>query len=430
MRGCNIDAVLPAAALPRALSASAVAGLPDAAPPPWALTLSRVAQLDVSDAEALSPETLAALLGLGTGALRRLAASGCRALAAAGGAARLRRALLWAFAPRLPSLHALSAGWGFTQGSTAALLGASPFLTRLELGLGAECGDGLLMGLAEACPDMQELTLRLAAVGTPGVSAVLAACRKLRILRLQQCAGPLDGGTLLAAAERQPRRWRLEELQLVGGGPVQLLDRQLLRLLQAPAPAPEGRGAGEGRAGADAGHGACSSSGDCGGDGGSAGGSAQPPVATPLPPPPPPFLLHTLALVNVRGLSDALLLRLAAAAPQLPLQHLRLEDCFVGQRPLGGGGGGGGGGAGGAAPNAPHAPWRPSFSQPALLRLLTRCPALASLRLRHAAAPLDAGFVAEAAGACPLLQHVLLDQCDLADGGFRLAPDAYSPFAA
>jgi hypothetical protein len=133
-------------------------------------------------------------------------------------------------------------------------------------------------------------------------------------------------------------------------------------------------------------------------------------------------LLHTLALVNVRGLSDALLLRLAAAAPQLPLQHLRLEDCFAGQQPFGGGGAAGGG---------PEAlPWRPSFSQPALLRLLTRCPALASLRLRHAAAPLSAGFVSESAGACPLLQHVLLDQCDLADGGFRLAPDAYLPLAA
>ena len=34
-----------------------------------------------------------------------------------------------------------------------------------------------------------------------GVSAVLASCCKLRALRLQHCAGVLDGGALLAAAE-------------------------------------------------------------------------------------------------------------------------------------------------------------------------------------------------------------------------------------
>ena len=360
--------------------------------------MRRLAALDVSEAAALSPATLRALLRLCAaprGALRRLGMAGCltlpggdEAAAKAAGTEAAAQALggldLSSCHPALlPLLHALSAGWGLRLAAAAALLDASPFLTRLELGLGAEVTDGLLERLALRCPHLQELSLKLAAVGTQGVAAVLAGCRRLRALRLEHCAGALDGAALAAAAVGTGGRWALEDLQLVGGGALQITDGDLAALLQLGA------------------------------------GKAVAPALAPRAAP-----LHTLALCNVRGLTDAALARLeaAAAAGAVRLRHLRLEDCFVG-------GGGSSSGAGEAAA-APTAPRRPSFSERALLRLLARSPALLSLRVRHAAAPLSAAFVGAAAGACPLLRRLLLDQCDLSDGGFSLAPDPYGALEA
>jgi hypothetical protein len=207
----------------------------------------------VSEAAALSPRTLAGLLLLGR-SLRRLRAAGCRALAAAaarpGGPSLLQllrgpepqhdcAAAAAGAACRLPSLHSLVAGWGFSLGVTAALVSASPFLARLELGLGAESNDGLLQRVAARCPHLQDITLRLAAAGTeggrasqdaggtvlgrprsrrhpsvspvsslllPGAAALLESCPKLRALRLQHCAGTLDGHALAAAVARPCHR--------------------------------------------------------------------------------------------------------------------------------------------------------------------------------------------------------------------------------
>jgi hypothetical protein len=444
----------------------------------------------------------------------------------------------------------------------AALVDASPFLTRLELGLGAEATGGLMRRVAARCPHMQDLTLRLVSVDTEGAgagfvaggwrlgvgtkgwglgtgdwglgtgdwglgtgdwglesgdwglgtgdwglraggvhhacgalelpnpwsspdtaapstlpagaAAVLRGCPKLRALRMQHCADALNGAALAAAAGEPPHRWALlgpakwavgpgalpglgwlhcivcapvipltrqssrgqrtqpgtcsystcsfqprarwqiEDLQLVGGSPVHLSDAQLLCLL-----------------------------------------------GVPLPPPPPPArlpalrlsrLLRCLALANARGLTDAALLSLAAAAGPggggLAIQHLRLEDCTRASEPraaatssawateaaAGGaydGPSAGGGSSGSRGARHPQdCQWVPAFSEAVLLRLLARCPRLLSLRLRHATAPLGPGFVGAAAEACPLLQRVVLDQCDLSQRGFTLAPEAYSPLAA
>ena len=168
-----------------------------AAPPAWARALGRLTALDVSDAVALSPVTMAGLLRA-CGALRWLRATGCRALAAAASKAgfssssgdgdpspsllQLLQAPPGAAAPvqpapgsQLPSLHELAAGWGFSQGVIAALVDASPFLTRLELGLGAEATGGLMRRVAARCPHMQDLTLRLVSVDTEGAGAGFVA---------------------------------------------------------------------------------------------------------------------------------------------------------------------------------------------------------------------------------------------------------------
>lgn len=294
----------------------------------------------------------------------------------------------------------------------------------------------------------------------------------------------------------------------MGGGPVQLLDEQLLGLLQAYPAAHRGSSTSQMSAvrspnddivnsgGSGGGSGSRSRSSGSVNHGGSrvlaishvtdgsctngsaaivhmGGCSSSPPASTPLPslsrllpssaPAPAVLRLHTLALVNVRGLSDALLSRLAATAGAggacsgLPLKHLRLEDCYC-REGRGSGGPSGihniranasgasscgsskGGSCGGAHASSLCPPsrageggscgaacgLRPSFTAVGVLQLLSSCPRLLSLRLRHAAAPLAAGFVEEAAARCPLLQRVLLDQCDLQAGGFSLAPDAYS----
>jgi hypothetical protein len=150
-----------------------------------------------------------------------------------------------------------------------------------------------------------------------------------------------------------------------------------------------------------------------------------------VPRPPLARLLRTLALANVRGLTDAALRALCAAAGRggsLELRHLRMEECTCEDAPRGAAAGGGGDDEAVAA--GPGPPRRPSFSEAALLRLLGRCPRLLSLRLRHAAAPLGPGFVGAAVEACPLMERLLLDQCDLLQRGFALTPDAYAALSA
>jgi hypothetical protein len=59
-------------------------------------------------------------------------------------------------------------GWGFSSAALRLLLASSPFLIELEVGLGACIGDADLAALARACPHLQRLTLRFAAVSGAG----------------------------------------------------------------------------------------------------------------------------------------------------------------------------------------------------------------------------------------------------------------------
>lgn len=198
---------------------------------------------------------------------------------------------------------------------------------------------------------------------------------------------------------RPPCRWQLEELQLVGGGPVTMSDQQLAALLQLPDASAPPAGGNQVELPQRA-------------------GSPGPMQSAAAPP-----RLRALALSNARGLTDDFLAQLAAAggAGGLQLRHLRLEDCWV--PPPGSGCSSCTAACPAQAP--PQVAWRPAFTPRALQRLLAASPGLLSLRLRHASAPLETDFLLAAAEACPLLQHVLLDECDLRPGGVALAPDPY-----
>lgn len=113
---------------------------------------------------------------------------------------------------------------------------------------------------------------------------MLARCRKLHVLQLQQCVGPLAVPDMLPAppAAQQQHRWQLSMLQLQqAGAAAPTADAQLVQLLGLPCMAAR---------------------------------SACWPALT------------SLCLVRVCGLSDRLLVRLADAGCRL--LHLRLEDCW------------------------------------------------------------------------------------------------------
>jgi hypothetical protein len=99
--------------------------------------------------------------------------------------------------------------------------------------------------------------------------------------------------------------------------------------------------------------------------------------------------------------SDRLLQLLEAH--QASLQDLRLEWCCDVQ-PSSGTGTGGTGAS------------RPCFSEAALAGFLARCRLLRSVRLRHSA-PLGTAFAQQLASSCPMLQLLVLDQCDMEQVG-------------
>lgn len=264
-----------------------------------------------------------------------------------------------------------------------------------------------------------------------GVSAVIGGCPHLTALQLQQCVGPFDVGHMLNRTHRlqqhqpqqqqqaqaasdtsstephkgtaaaPPRRWQLSTLQL-SGPPTPCTDTQLLVLLglrgrvqqqqqgsTAAAQAPNNT-----RAAAAA-------------VTGSSNSSSNKDVSLPARPlhsrqPSARFVtphLTALCLVRVNGLTDALLLHLAAAGCHL--QHLRLEYCHTqppaaaAVRRLSGGNGvtltdnSSSSGSGGCE----VASRTVSFSGAALLQLVgTNCSlSLHSLSLRHAGATSGVG---------------------------------------
>jgi hypothetical protein len=128
-----------------------------------ASVISRLVELDISDAVQLSAGCLLQVLHWGSSNLRKLGASGCTTLAAAGGADALKAAVLLrkqqsatviaaavpeqqlqpagpeaaAAAPAaacVPQLLQLSVGWGWLSCSVAVLLQASAFLTSFTAG--------------------------------------------------------------------------------------------------------------------------------------------------------------------------------------------------------------------------------------------------------------------------------------------------------
>ncbi|PNH09158.1 hypothetical protein TSOC_004227 [Tetrabaena socialis] len=234
-------------------------------------------------------------------------------------------------------------------------------------------------------------------------------------------------------------RWAMSDLRLEGG-PMQMYDEDLLSLLY-------GRpmyGGGEGVYAAGV-RGSCATPASSGGSsvggsdapsetyGGRPGGAApegpgDPGLSDPGPaslspaapvspagaPSPGPGLrcLHTLALVGFPWLSQRLLLHLRDHCTEV--RHVRLEGC--GHRccpapPAG---------ASAAAAAAAAAP----FEAGALLEWLGRCRLLENLRLRHCCR-LGEDAVARLSAACPSLEQLMLDGCDLPPCGFASAPSSY-----
>ena len=67
-------------------------------------------------------------------------------------------------------------GWGFGAAALRLLLACSPFLTALEVGLGACIGDADLAALAGTCPHLQRLELRFAPVSGAGKEPNMFFC--------------------------------------------------------------------------------------------------------------------------------------------------------------------------------------------------------------------------------------------------------------
>lgn len=222
-----------------------------------------------------------------------------------------------------------------------------------------------------------------------GVAAVLRGCPKLTTLQLQQCVGPFDVADMLAwqaagalhqhnvqSSQEQQHRWQLSTLQLSGAATMST-DEQLLKLLSVPAAVQSGQRWSN---------------------------------------------LANLCLVRITGLSDGLLHALAAVGCNL--QHLKLQECYASSAAVA---------AGSSSQPCPAAPAAAAFSEAAVLQLLQRCChcSLKSLQLRHAAAPLSAGFVTVAVAAAPLLQLLVLDACDLPyNGAFDFEPSRHDALQA
>lgn len=65
-------------------------------------------------------------------------------------------------------VYAWQVGWGFDAGMLRLLLVSSEFLVALTVGMGAQIGDADLAAVSRACPNLQRLTLRFAAVSGEG----------------------------------------------------------------------------------------------------------------------------------------------------------------------------------------------------------------------------------------------------------------------
>lgn len=252
---------------------------------------------------------------------------------------------------------------------------------------------------------------------------MLHSCPHLTSLQLQQCVGPLTVADMLPSQHTPPsnqqqqqqqttarscnkQRWQLSNLQLSGPRTV-ASDNELMQLLGLQQQEQQGAGDAFQASGLN--------------QGSSATQNASPvrsvqqaavtavtsqlhqlSVARPTPPPATAAYLTSLCLVRVEGLTDGLLLQLAAAGCRL--QHLRLEDCFTCPRPQGAApvsssmhtcGVGRGCDEAGKGPDSSGAASIPfscrdglvhSFSASAVLQLAgsSCCLSLRSLTLRHA----------------------------------------------
>ncbi len=66
------------------------------------------------------------------------------------------------------SLRRLSCGWGFTASLLTSVCCNSPQLVSLELGVGSGVSDGVLQTVAEQCPLLERVKLKLACVSDQG----------------------------------------------------------------------------------------------------------------------------------------------------------------------------------------------------------------------------------------------------------------------
>eukprot|EP00884_Botryococcus_braunii_P016902 jgi/Botrbrau1/3896/Bobra.0183s0117.1 len=93
----------------------------------------------------------------------------------------------------LPNLRVLRLGAGFHSSAVRLMMGASPFLAELSLGVGSQIYDQDLVFVAAACPHLQRVHLQVCEVSEAGVGALLEGCALLESLRLRNCRGPFLG---------------------------------------------------------------------------------------------------------------------------------------------------------------------------------------------------------------------------------------------
>ncbi|KXZ50940.1 hypothetical protein GPECTOR_14g187 [Gonium pectorale] len=178
----------------------------------------------------------------------------------------------------------------------------------------------------------------------------------------------------------------MSDLRLVGG-PIELYDDDVVSLLY-------------GRPSYD-------SAGPCGDGGGGGGGrgAAAPRGAR----------LHTLALVGLPLLTARLPYRLLHGCTGV--RHVRMEECGGGRRQ-----GRGDGATAGPAAAAIHD--AEALVAESLLRWLCCCRGLVNLRVRHCC-QWGPDVVSRLAAACPSLEALMLDDCDLPPRGFEASPAAH-----
>jgi hypothetical protein len=166
--------------------------------------------------------------------------------------------------------------------------------------------------------DKRDLGPSTVPAAAAGVGAVVNSCRRLTTLQLQQCVGPFRPAEVLQLQQQQQQqgcaavqgtagsdvqhRWQLSTLQLSGPAAA-WSDQQMMQLLGLQRPTDSSSSSRQGLQ---------LQQGRLQGQVPALGLAAR---------------LSNLCLVRVEGLTDGLLLQLAAA--ECRLQHLRLEHCYT-----------------------------------------------------------------------------------------------------